>query len=111
MMTTAPVCLFYQIITATWTFIYLTLARLACRERYLIYEKQANIGQVNATSLSPVGGFPNKSEIFKYFDAPSSRHLFFFSLTFQLHPYVLVPMTCSHSQKRLCLLAGDASAE
>src|SRR4029434_2580571 len=50
MMTTAPVCLFYQIITATWTFIYLTLARLACRERYLICEKQANIGQVNTTT-------------------------------------------------------------
>ena len=49
-MTTAPACLFYQIITSQfWTFIYLTLARLVGSERYLICEKQANIGQVNAT--------------------------------------------------------------
>src|SRR4029434_2543535 len=45
MMTTAPACLFYQIITSQfWTFIYLTLARLVGSERYLICEKQANIG-------------------------------------------------------------------
>src|SRR4029434_98422 len=51
MMTTAPACLFYQIITSQfWTFNYLTLARLVNRERYLICEKQANIGQVNATT-------------------------------------------------------------
>ena len=48
MMTTAPACLFYQIITSQfWTFIYLTLARLVGSERYLICEKQANIDQVN----------------------------------------------------------------
>ena len=29
----------------------------------------------------------------------------------QLHLYVLVPMTCSHSQKQLCLLASDANVE
>src|SRR4029434_9704337 len=51
MKTTAPACLFYQIITSQfWTFIYLTLARLVGSERYLICEKQANIGQVNATT-------------------------------------------------------------
>src|SRR4029434_6254846 len=50
MMTIAPTCLFYQIITVSiLTFIYLTLARLVGSERYLICEKQANIGQVNAT--------------------------------------------------------------
>ena len=50
-MTTAPACLFSQIITSQfWTFIYLTLARLVGNERYLICEKQANIGQVNATT-------------------------------------------------------------
>ena len=49
-MTTAPACLFYQILTSQfWTFIYLTLARLVGSERYFICEKQANIGQVTVT--------------------------------------------------------------
>src|SRR4029434_9082106 len=37
-------------ISQFWTFIYLKLARLVGSERHLICEKQANIGQFNATT-------------------------------------------------------------